>query len=96
MRYAQGGELTAEGRRRRELVRLEAARRFEQRAPAAVIAAQLRVSERSVRQWRQACRLAARPGWVLVRGLAARAGWCPGLARSRRGLRVGPGWRWVG
>ena len=39
MRYAQGGGLTAEGRRRREQVRLEAARRFEQGAPAAVIAA---------------------------------------------------------
>ena len=54
MRYAQGGGLTAEGRRRRELVRLEAGRRFEQGAPAAVIAAELRVSERSVRRWRQA------------------------------------------
>jgi transposase len=54
MRYAQGGGLTAEGRRRREQVRLEAARRFEQRVPAAVIAAELRVSERSVRRWRQA------------------------------------------
>jgi len=54
MRYAQGGGLTAEGRRRRELVRLEAVKRFEQRAPAAVIAAELRVSERSVRRWRRA------------------------------------------
>ncbi len=41
MRYAQGGGLTAEGRKRREQVRLEAARRFEQRAPSAVIAAEL-------------------------------------------------------
>ena len=56
MRYAQGGGLTAEGRKRREQVRLEAARRFEQGAPAAVIAAELRVSERSVRRWRQAWR----------------------------------------
>ena len=54
MRYAQGGGLTAEGRRRREQVRLEAARRFEQGAPAAVVAAELRVSERSARRWRQA------------------------------------------
>ena len=30
MRYAQGGGLTAYGRRRREQARLEAARRFEQ------------------------------------------------------------------
>ena len=54
MRYAQGGGLTAEGRRRRELVRLEAARRFEQRVPSAVIAAELRVSERPVRRWHPA------------------------------------------
>jgi len=39
VRYAQGGGLTAEGRRRREQVRLDAARRFKQGAPAAVIAA---------------------------------------------------------
>ncbi|MGH3069664.1 MAG: helix-turn-helix domain-containing protein [Streptosporangiaceae bacterium] len=63
MWYAQGGGLTAEGRRRREQVRLEAARRFGQRAPAAVIAAELRVSERSVRRWRQA--------WLASRGQAA-------------------------
>jgi transposase len=61
MRYAQGGGLTAEGRRCRELVRLEAAERFEQQVPAAVIAAELRVSERSVRRWR----------WLASRGQAA-------------------------
>jgi transposase len=71
MRYAQGGGLTAEGRRRRELVRLEAVKRFEQRVPAAVIAAELRVSERSVRRWRQA-REAGGPAGVASRGQAAR------------------------
>ena len=70
MRYAQGGGLTAEGRRRREQVRLEAARRFEQRVPAAVIAAELRVSERSVRRWRQAW-LAGGPAGLASRGQAA-------------------------
>jgi hypothetical protein len=45
MRYAHGGGLTAEGRRRREQVRPEAARRFEQGAAVAEIAAELRVSE---------------------------------------------------
>src|SRR5512142_2944263 len=54
MRYGQGGGLTAEGRRRREQVRLEAVKRFEQRASSAVVAAELRVSVRSVRRWRQA------------------------------------------
>src|SRR5438874_6030619 len=70
MRYAQGGGLTAEGRRHREQVRLEAARRFEQRVPAAVIAAELRVSERSVRRWRQAW-LAGGPAGLASRGQAA-------------------------
>ena len=70
MRYAQGGGLTAEGRRRREQVRLEAARRFEQGAPAAVIAAELRVSERSVRRWRQAWQAAGLAG-LASRGQAA-------------------------
>src|SRR5580704_6812254 len=71
MRYAQGGGLTAEGRRRREQVRLDAARRFEQGAPAAVIAAELRVSERSVRRWRQAWQ-AGGPAGLASRGQAAR------------------------
>src|SRR5262249_31212331 len=71
MRYAQGGGLTAEGRRRGELVRLEAAGRCEQQVPAAVIAAELRVSERSVRRWRQAWR-AGGPAGVASRGQAAR------------------------
>jgi hypothetical protein len=70
MRYAQGGGLTAEGRRRREQVRLEAARRFEQKAPTAVIAAELRVSERSVRRWRQAW-LAGGEAGLASRGPAA-------------------------
>ncbi len=71
MRYAQGGGLTAEGRRRRELVRLEAVKRFEQRAPTAVIAAELRVSERSVRRWRQAWQEGG-PAGLSSRGQAAR------------------------
>ena len=41
MRYGQGGGLTAEGRRRRERVRVEAARRFEPGVPSAVIAAEM-------------------------------------------------------
>ena len=71
MRYAQGGGLTAEGRRRRDQVRLDAARRFEQQVPSAVIAAELRVSERSVRRWRQAWQ-AEGPAGLASRGQAAR------------------------
>jgi len=71
MRYAQSGGLTAEGRRRREQVRLEAVERFGQRAPAAVIAAELRVSERSVRRWRRAWQAGGVAG-LASRGQAAR------------------------
>src|SRR5262245_46996687 len=70
MRYGQGGGLTAEGRRRRELVRLAAARRFEQQVPTAVLAAERRVSGRSVRRWRQAWQ-AGGPAGVASRGQAA-------------------------
>ena len=71
MRYVQGGGLTAEGRRRRELVRLEAARRSEPGTPAAVVAAELRVSERSARRWRQAWQAGGEAG-LASRGQAAR------------------------
>src|SRR2546421_12728223 len=87
MRYAQGGGLTAEGRKRREQVRLDAARRFEQGAPAAVIAAELRVSERSVRRWRQAWQ-AAGPAGVGSRGAGAQ-GRLGGQPPAAVGLGVG-------
>ena len=69
MRYADGGGLTAEGRARREDVRLQAARLFEQDMDAGRIAKILRVSTKSVYQWRRA-RLRA----ALDAGPAA-AGW---------------------
>jgi transposase len=101
MRYAQGGGLSAEGRRRREQVRLAAVKRFEQRAPAAVIAAELRVSERSVRRWRQAWQ-AGGPAGVASRGQAARCRLDEGqLAALDVVLEAGPlaaGWadqRWT-
>jgi transposase len=101
MRYAQGGGLTAEGRRRRERVRLEAVERFGQRAPAAVIAAELRVSERSVRRWRQAW-LAGGVAGLASRGQAARCRLDEGqLAVLDAALDAGPlaaGWndqRWT-
>jgi len=50
---------------------LKALTRFEQGAPTAVIAAELRVSQRSVRRWRQAWQAAGPPG-VASRGQAAR------------------------
>jgi transposase len=54
MRYADGGGLTIEGRSRREQVRLQAAEMFEQDTDAKEIASSLRVSTKSVYQWRRA------------------------------------------
>jgi hypothetical protein len=71
MRYAQGGGLTVEGRRRREQVRLAAVEKFEQRIPSAVIADELRVSERSVQRWRLAWEAGGAPG-LASKGQAAR------------------------
>lgn len=71
MRYAQGGGLTAEGRRRWEQVRLAAVERFERRVLTAEIAAELRVSERSVQRWRRAWEAGGAPG-LASRGQAAR------------------------
>jgi transposase len=90
MRYAQGGGLTAEGRRRRERVRLDAARRFKQGMPAAVIAAELRVSERSVRRWRRAW-LAGGAAGLASRGQAAQCRLDDGqLAELEAVLEAGP------
>ncbi|WP_323180528.1 MULTISPECIES: helix-turn-helix domain-containing protein [unclassified Streptomyces] len=55
-RDAEGGGLTAEWRVLREQVRLEAGRRFAAGEKTAVIAKELRVSERLVERWRRAWR----------------------------------------
>jgi transposase len=54
VRYADGGGLTAEGRARREKVRLQAAEMFAQDADPVQIASSLRVSTKSVYQCRRA------------------------------------------
>jgi transposase len=71
MRYAQGGGLTAEGRERREHVRLAAVEMFERRVPSAEVAAELRVTDRSVRRWRQAWAAGGAAG-LASKGPAAR------------------------
>ncbi|MFF4337952.1 helix-turn-helix domain-containing protein [[Kitasatospora] papulosa] len=53
MRYGQGGGLTSEQRRARERTRLVAAQRFAEGATSAAVAAELRVSPRSVQRWRR-------------------------------------------
>ncbi|WRZ95664.1 helix-turn-helix domain-containing protein [Streptomyces sp. NBC_01007] len=53
MRYADGGGLTVERRGAREGIRLEAGQRFARGGRTSDIARDLRVSERSVEQWRR-------------------------------------------
>jgi transposase len=91
MRYADGGGLTAEGRVRRERVRLQAAEMFAQDTDPVLIAGELRASAKSVCQWRRAWRAG---------GPAALASKGPGgngckldesqLAQLRAALEAGP------
>ncbi|WP_316746191.1 winged helix-turn-helix domain-containing protein [Streptomyces sp. MK7] len=60
MRYADGGGLTAEQRKRREEVRMQAVYLFEEDAKVPCIARELRVSEKSVYQWRRAWKAGGR------------------------------------
>ncbi|MEW1661154.1 helix-turn-helix domain-containing protein, partial [Streptomyces sp. NPDC093707] len=53
MRYADGGWLTAAGRERREVVRIQAAELFEWGVKAPEVARRLRVSPKSAYQWHQ-------------------------------------------
>jgi transposase-like protein len=53
MRYPDGGGLTAEGRVRREKLRLQAAQMFGQGIKPVRVARLLRVSTKSVYQWRR-------------------------------------------
>jgi transposase len=53
MRYADGGGLTTQGRRRREAVRLEAAGLFADGVGPMEVARRLRVSRKSAYQWHQ-------------------------------------------
>ncbi|MFJ5068189.1 winged helix-turn-helix domain-containing protein [Kitasatospora sp. NPDC088556] len=53
MRYADGGGLTAKGRQRREVVRLEAAGLFADGLGPPEVARRLRVSSKSAYQWHQ-------------------------------------------
>ena len=96
MRYAEGGGLTAEGRARREDVRLQAARLFEQDMDTRRIARILRVSTKSARVFILvlACYLTLLPAGSLA-GLVALDGiahvmW-PAAGSSTPGGRPGPG-----
>src|ERR1039457_5756203 len=72
MRYPDSGGLSAVGRVRREMVRLEAAGMFEQDVSPVEVAQRLRVSAKSAYQWRRRWRSAAwgwgeDPRWTLAR-----------------------------
>jgi transposase len=71
MRYAQGGGLTDAGRAARERLRLRAVERFDAGAKNGEIAAELRVSGRSVERWRRAWRERGEAG-VLSKGSPGR------------------------
>ena len=103
MRYAEGGGLTAEDRARRERVRLQAASMFEQGIAPVRIAKLLRVTPKSVYQWRRAWR-AGGDAALASKGQGGYA--CKldeqQLARLRAALDLGPaacGWsedqRWT-
>ena len=92
MRYADGGGLTMEGRSRREQVRLQAAEMFEQDADARRIASSLRVSTKSVYQWRRAWRAGGEAALV-SKGVGGNP--CKldenQIAQLRAALEAGPG-----
>jgi putative transposase len=103
MRYADGGGLSVQGRSRRELVRLQAAEMFAHEVDARQVAQSLRVSTKSVYQWRRAWRSGGE-GALASKG----AGGNPckldegQLAQLRAALEAGPaayGWaqdqRWT-
>jgi transposase len=60
MRYPDGGGLTAEQRKRREEVRMRAADLFAEDVKVPCVARELRVSEKSVYQWRRAWKAGGR------------------------------------
>ena len=74
MRYPDSGGLSAEGRARREVVRLQAAQLFAQDASPVQVAHRLRVSTKSAYQCGGAGGRGARPRWRRQGPVAAGAG----------------------
>ena len=92
MRYADGGGLTAKERSRREQVRLQAAEMFADDVEARQVASSLRVSTKSVYQWRRAWQSG---GEAALASKGAGGSPCKPdeeqLARLRAALEAGPG-----
>jgi transposase len=97
MRYADSGGLSPAGRAKREKVRLQAAQMFVTDVPATQIAAQLRVSTKSVYQWRRRWRAGGQAALVSTGPGGATCRLTPKqLTRLRAELDLGPaahGWR---
>jgi putative transposase len=90
MRYAQRGGYTPAEQQRRERLRLGTAERFARGDSAQEIAADLRVTERTVRRWRQAWQDGG-PQALRSRGPVSRERLSPRQwARLEAGLRRGP------
>jgi len=90
MRYGQRGGYTPAEQERRERLRLGAAERFARGDATAAIAADLRVTERTVRRWRQAWRDGGTAA-LRSRGLVSRERLSPQQwARLEAELRRGP------
>jgi transposase len=103
MRYPDGGGLSAQGRARREKLRLQAAQMFEQDIDPVQVARQLRVSTKSVYQWRRRWRAGGQAA-LASKGPGGAAGRLDErqLGRLRAALDLGPaayGWtedqRWT-
>jgi transposase len=103
MRYSDGGGLSAEGRARREKLRLQAAQMFGQGMKPVQVARSLRVSTKSAYQWRRRWRAGGDPA-LASKGAGGAACRLSGrqLTRLRAALDAGPaayGWtedqRWT-
>ena len=97
MRYPDGGGLSAEGRARREKLRLQAAQMFGQGMKPVQVARSLRVSTKSAYQWRRRWR-AGGDAALASTGAGGAACQLSGrqLTRLRAALDAGPaayGWR---
>ena len=92
MRYSDGGGLTMQGRSGREQVRLQAAEMFADDAEAGQVASSLRVSTKSVYQWRRAWQAG---GEAALASKGAGGNPCKldeeQLAQLRAALEAGPG-----
>src|SRR3981189_2007847 len=84
MRYPDGGGLSAEGRAKREAVRLRAAELFEQGVSSPEVAGRLRATLQAVNNWRR--------GWGGGRGVVPARRWAVGPAGMAVGSGSGGAW----